>query len=156
MVSSLITISLASLVIFGGLFGYYYYSINQEIIEERERITNQYKSITSYLDENLEMYSETIFARYVDGKLTDRDLYEEYYHLLSRKERNIRIRLLLLDKNKNLLFDSEKKEDIRLIYFLNTVVDNNPLEEKVIRRIFMTPQREHTLLSLKKIKEHSC
>lgn len=155
MVSSLITISLASLVIFGGLFGYYYYSINQEITEERERITNQYKSITSYLDENLEMYSETIFARYVDGKLTDRDLYEEYYHLLSRKERNIRIRLLLLDKNKNLLFDSEKKEDIRLIYFLNTVVDNNPLEEKVIRRIFMTPQREHTLLSLKKIKEDS-
>ncbi|MEM5597870.1 histidine kinase [Niallia circulans] len=155
MVSSLITISLASLVIFGGLFGYYYYSINQEITEERERITKQYKSITSYLDENLEMYSETIFARYVDGKLTDRDLYEEYYHLLSRKERNIRIRLLLLDKNKNLLFDSEKKEDIRLIYFLNTVVDNNPLEEKVIRRIFMTPQREHTLLSLKKIKEDS-
>lgn len=155
MVSSLITISLASLVIFGGLFGYYYYSINQEITEERERITKQYKSITSYLDENLEMYSETIFARYVDGKLTDRDLYEEYYHLLSRKERNVRIRLLLLDKNKNLLFDSEKKEDIRLIYFLNTVVDNNPLEEKVIRRIFMTPQREHTLLSLKKIKEDS-
>lgn len=155
MVSSLITISLASLVIFGGLIVYYYYSINREISEESERITNQYISITKYLDENLEMYSETIFARYVDGKLTDRDLYEEYYHFLSRKERNIRIRLLLLDKNKNLLFDSEKKEDIRLIYFLHTIIENNSLEKGVIRRTFFTPQREHTLLSLKEIKQDS-
>jgi len=155
MISSLVTILLATLVIFGGLFGYYYYTINQESSKESDRITKEYRSITNYLDENLNYYSETIFARYVEGDLTDRTLYEEYYRLLSRKEKNIRIRLLLLDSNQKLLFDSEKKEDIRLVHFIHTIINNNSMEKGVIRRTFFTPQKEHTLLSLKEIKEDS-